>query len=144
MGDRFIEQGRQRRRHADAAVGTQRRTLGLHPSAVDTGADGIVLEVELHVGILLADHIHVRLENHGRMLLVAGRGGLAHNDVADLVGTALDAVFAGEGYQILPDLLLLLRRTGDARNGVELLPDELRFQIGDFRHSRCFYEVYFQ
>ena len=73
----------------------------------------------------LADHIHVRLENHGRMLLVAGRGGLAHNDVADLVGTALDAVCSRAKATRYPDLLLLLRRTGTRVMASNCSPDEL-------------------
>ena len=56
-----VDQHGQRGGHADAAVGPERGPLGPHPPVGDVGADGVVVEIELHVGILLADHIHMRL-----------------------------------------------------------------------------------
>ena len=56
---RGIEQQRQRRRHTYAAVGTQSRPLGTHPAILNTRANRIAVEIELHVAALLAHHIHV-------------------------------------------------------------------------------------
>ena len=131
---RLVEHHGQRGGHADTAVGAQRRTFGPDPLAVDTRADGIVVEVELHIGVLFADHVHVRLEDHGCALLHARRGGLAHHDVADGVLFIFDMVLFGEIDQKINDFALLLRRTRHTRDGVELFPDKTRFQRGYFRH----------
>ena len=120
---RLVEHHGQRGGHADTAVGAQRRTFGPDPLAVDTRADGIVVEVELHIGVLFADHVHVRLEDHGCALLHARRGGLAHHDVADGVLFIFDMVLFGEIDQKINDFALLLRRTRHTRDGVELFPD---------------------
>ena len=111
MLHRLVEHHGQRGGHADTAVGAQRRTFGPDPLAVDTRADGIVVEVELHIGVLFADHVHVRLEDHGCALLHARRGGLAHHDVADGVLFIFDMVLFGEIDQKINDFALLLRRT---------------------------------
>ena len=129
---RFVEQHGQRSGHADTAVGTQRRALGPDPPAVDARADGIVVEIELHVGILLADHVHMRLEDHRRASFEARRRGLAHHDIADGILFILDIVFFGETDQKVDDLALLFRRTRNARDGVELLPHEAGLQRGNF------------
>jgi len=128
---RGVNQHGQRSRHADAAVGAQRRPFGLDPLAVDVGADGILLEVELHVGVLLADHVHVRLQHDGRPLFEARSGRLADDHVADGVLAVLESVALGEIDQKGDNLALLLRRTGNLRDGVELLPDDAGFESGD-------------
>lgn len=105
MLHRLVEHHGQRGGHADTAVGAQRRTFGPDPLAVDTRADGIVVEVELHIGVLFADHVHVRLEDHGCALLHARRGGLAHHDVADGVLFIFDMVLLAKSTRksmILP------------------------------------------
>ena len=129
--DRRVEQRGQRGGHADAAVGAERRALGLDPLPVDAGADGVVLEVELHVGVLLADHVHVRLEDDRRTVLEARGGGFAHDDVARRVLAVFDAVALGERHQEVDDPALLLRGARDLRDGIELFPDDARFKCGD-------------
>ena len=131
-----IDQHGQRSRHADAVVGAERRPLGPHPFALDAGADRIPREIELDARILLADHIHMRLQDHFRPLFITRRSRLAHHHVADLVGMTFDAVLGGEPHEVFPDFLLLLRGTRHPGNRVELLPYEPGFETGYFRH-RC-------
>lgn len=129
--DRRVEQRGQRGGHADAAVGAERRALGLDPLPVDAGTDGVVLEVELHVGVLLADHVHVRLEDDRRTVLEARGGGFAHDDVARRILAVFDAVALGERHQEVDDPALLLRGARNLRDGIELFPDDARFERGD-------------
>ena len=55
----LVEQYCQRRSHTDTAVSAKRCALGIYPAILDEGADGVVLEVKLHIRALLAYHIHV-------------------------------------------------------------------------------------
>ena len=57
----LVDKHCQSRRNTYTVVGTECRAFGTHPAVLDVRADGILLEVELHVGILLAHHIHVSL-----------------------------------------------------------------------------------
>ena len=126
-----IDQYGQRRGHADAAVRAEGRPFGPDPFAVDAGADGVVFEIELHVGIFLAHHVHVRLQNDGRMCFESGGGGLAHHDVTDGVFLVFEAVLLGESDEVFDDASLFFRRTGHLRNGIEQLPHEAWIQRGD-------------
>ena len=122
--DRGVDHHCQCSRHTDTAVGTQRRTASTHPALIiDICLNGVVLEVELHVRILLADHIHMCLQRHGRAVLVASRSGLAHHHVADCIALILNAVLLGKSHEPLYDLSLLLRGAGNLRNCIKLLPN---------------------
>lgn len=101
------------------------------PPAVDARADRVPVEIELHVGVLLADHVHMRLENNRRTVLEARRGGLAHHHVADGVLLVFEIVLPGEIDQKFDDPALLLRGARNPCDGVELLPDDAGFQIGN-------------
>lgn len=56
---------------ADTVVGTEGSALGVHPLSVDISLDGILGEVEVDIDELIADHIHVALEDNGRLVLHA-------------------------------------------------------------------------
>ena len=115
-------QHRQCGSHADPVVGAERRPLGTHPAVVDAGADRVVLEVERHVRIFLADHIHMRLENHRRTPFVTGRRRFADHDVARRVAPVLQSVLLRPAYQVVAYLLLLLRGPRYARDRLEFRP----------------------
>ena len=74
---------------ADTVVGAQRGALGLQPLTVHIGLDGIVLEIDLHIDELVADHVHVALQDDAGLVLHARRGGLADDDVASLIDLGL-------------------------------------------------------
>ena len=126
-----VDQDSQRGGHADTAVGAERRAFGPDPPAVDARADRVPVEIELHVGVLLADHVHMRLEDNRRTVLEARRGGLAHHHVADGVLLVFEIVLPGEIDQKFDDPALLLRGARNPCDGVELLPDDAGFQIGN-------------
>ena len=52
------------------------------------------------MGVLLAHHVLVRLENEGGNLFLAGGGFLDDHDVAGLVGPALEVVLRGEFLEV--------------------------------------------
>ena len=131
----------QRRRHAYAAVGAERRPLGTHPTSLDAGADRVGLEIEIHVRILFAHHIHVRLEDNRRSILATRRRRTTHDHVAYSVALALYPVATGELHEILYDPPLFLRRTRHARNAVELLPHRAWFQISDC-HNQLYISMF--
>ncbi len=56
---------------ADAVVGAERRALGVDPLALDLGLDRVLAEVVDLVGVLLADHVEVALEDGARRRLRA-------------------------------------------------------------------------
>ena len=103
--------------HADAVVGAQRGATGLHPVAVDVGLDGVAVEVELTVGILLTHHIHVALQNDAGAPFHALGGGLADDDVTRLVATGLQPQSLTVAEQEVNHLFLTLR---GARNLIHL------------------------
>ena len=49
-----------------------------------------------HVVVLLADHVHVRLQHDGRQLLVALRGRLRDQDVASRILFDREVMVSGE------------------------------------------------
>ena len=95
--------------HADAVVGTEGRTLCLHPFAVHVGLYGIAGEVEADILVLLAHHVHVTLQHDGLSVLHAGRGWLANDDVARFVATGVEVQPPTEVEQEVNHLLLMLR-----------------------------------
>ena len=70
---------------SDTIVGTESRTLSVNPSVGNMRLDRILVEVMLYVTILLADHIHVTLEDDGLTVLHAWCSTLADDYIARLV-----------------------------------------------------------
>ena len=110
-----VEQG-QLYSAANTVVGSQRRPLGGQPLAVDIGADGVAVEVELHVHQLVAHHVHVALQNHRLAVLHARCGRFAYDDVARLVHLRVQSTALAPRPQILNHLLLALRWAGNFVN----------------------------
>ena len=77
--------------HADTVVGTEGRTLCLHPFAVNPCLDWVVLEVVYHLWILLRHHVHVCLEDSRLAVFHSRCGRLAHDYVSGFVHECLYA-----------------------------------------------------
>ena len=106
-------QCRQRHSHAYTVIRTQGRAFGVHPVALNNGLYRIVHEVNGAVGIFLAHHILVRLQDNSRMILISRCGRHAHHYVHCLVGYTLYAMCGSKILQPTADSLLVLRRTGN-------------------------------
>ncbi len=87
---RFFQCG-QSQRDADAIVRAQRRVLGHHPTITHHCVDGIALEIMLCSGIGLAHHVEMALQDHSRLLLATGAGGLSQNQIACCIHDGGDA-----------------------------------------------------
>ena len=87
MNDVLVRQDSHRRSHTDTVIGTEGRTVSRHPLAVILyiSLDSIFLEIKHLVAVLLRYHIHVSLQDHTRMVLIARRSRFTDQHVADLV-----------------------------------------------------------
>ena len=84
----LIREDSQSRCHADAVVCAEGGAVGGYPLAVvfHICLNGVGLEIEHFIAVLLRHHIHVPLQNHTRVVLHARAGGFANQDVAYLIG----------------------------------------------------------
>ncbi len=83
----------------------------------------------LHIGVLLAHHVHMGLEHYAGSILMPFAGGLAHHHIAALIGMHLDMMLLCEIQQILANLLLMAGGAGHFGNLVEAAPEQFRLQI---------------
>mmetsp|Transcript_28255 Transcript_28255/g.90386 ORF Transcript_28255/g.90386 Transcript_28255/m.90386 type:complete len:287 (+) Transcript_28255:2468-3328(+) len=120
---------------ADAVVGAERRALRRQPlplGVADAGeADGVRVEVELRVGVLLAHHVHVALEHDRGGVLAAVAPGKLEHEVAHVVLLPLEAALIGEGLHEILHRLLLARRPRDRGDGGEIQPERRRGEAVD-------------
>ena len=65
----------QRCSYADTVISAECGAFGAQPLTVDNGLDRVVVEVVGDVVVLLANHIHMRLQDDGWQLLIALRCG---------------------------------------------------------------------
>ena len=114
--------------YADAVIGAERRAVGRHPLAVDVGLDGVLLEVEDLVVVLLRHHVEVGLQHHALAVLHPLRGGFAHVDVVARIFAALEPERTGHVEHVAADLLLVRRGARNADDFGEMFPDKRRFE----------------
>ena len=119
------------RRHADAVVGAQRRVLGHHPFSVDADLDLIAEEIKFGRFVLLGHHVDVPLQDDRLGLLVARRRGHHDADIADLILARLEAALLGPGENVRAHLFLMARGPRDPAQLIEMIPEQLRFEIGE-------------
>ena len=58
---------------ADAVVRAERRSSGVDPAVLDFGFDRVLGEIMADVGVFLADHVQMALENDRFRVFPAGR-----------------------------------------------------------------------
>ena len=112
---------------AYTVVSTQGGALCSQPLAVDIGADGISVEVELHIYELVAYHVHVALQDDGLPVFHARRSSLADNHVTRFVDFGVEIAALTPVLKILNHLLFALRRTRNFVNLRKLFEDNRRF-----------------
>ena len=120
---------RQRHRHAQAVIGTERRPFGFQPVAVHPGLDRVFLEIVLDIGVLLRHHIHMALQNDSPFVLAARMRRLADNDVSALFTNRLQTEFAPKIIEVGAHLLFVFGRTGNTGQLIEILPNGTGFEI---------------
>ena len=85
--------------YADAVIGSQCCAFGFQPFPVHFRLNGIVHEVVLHVVVLFADHVDMRLQDNGLAVFHTRSGRLTNNNIADLVDKRLQSKFFAEVHQ---------------------------------------------
>ena len=113
MGNRIVVEHGKHKRDGDAVVSAQRGTVSGEDAVLDDQVDTIGRKVVLNGAQLVAHHIDVALQHHGRGILGAGRCGLANDDVVDLVLVHIETALLGKRDQEIADALLVARPTGD-------------------------------
>ena len=114
-GGLILENGHGKR-NARAVVAAEGCALGLERFAVVDNGDGIVERIKVHAVLPDDDHIHMRLQNGARRVLVPGGTGLIDDDVAFLVAHGGETLFHGPVAEKPADLLLVM---GLVRDGAE-------------------------
>ena len=113
MGNRIVVEHSKHKRDGDTIVGAQGGAVGGKDAVLDDQVDTIGRKVVLNGAQLVAHHIDVALQHHGRGILGAGRCGLANDDVVDLVLIHIETALLGKRDQEIADALLVARPTGD-------------------------------
>ena len=119
----------QGRSHADAVVSAEGRAVGMQPLALDDRLDGVFLEVVLLVAVLLANHVHVGLQDDGLAVFHALGGGHGHDDVATVFLDIADVMVFCPLFEVSHHLGFLLRRTRHTEDAVELFPNAFRLEF---------------
>ena len=109
---------------ADPVVGPQGRPLRLHPVAVHVDVDGVLHEVEVHVGVLLAHHVQVPLDDDGGRGLVPRGGRNLDHQVAGGVLEDLVALLLRPALDVGGDRCFVPGRARDPPDAVEMRPEE--------------------
>ena len=134
MRKRLVRDSRQRHGDTDTVIGSERRAFGLEPLAVHVGPDRVVHEIMLDIAVLLAHHIHVRLEDDAFVVLISRRSGYAHDHIHRFIRHTLDTMCCCEILQPAADSFFVLGRTGYLVDLRENLKDlfTFRFHICSF------------
>lgn len=114
MGQGIVVQNGQHVGYAHAIVGAQSGALGPQPAVLDVQLQGVFAEIVVLSRVAGAHHVDVGLEQHGRPILVSGRGRLIDDHIAHLVLQMMQSVFFGPCNQIVAVGLLVEGSVGNA------------------------------
>lgn len=117
--------------YSEAVVGAEGGVACVDPTINDLGFDGVFEEVVDFACAGLGNHVHVCLEDDGTAIFHAFGGGLAHDDVADGVDTAVDFIFLCPVDEEFADGFFVLGGTRATGKGIEIAPQLFRFKIFD-------------
>ncbi len=120
---------------ADAVVRAEGGAVGGQVVALAQRPDRVGREVEVDVGVLLLDHVEVRLEDGRGGVLVAGRAGYHDQHVAGRVALHLEAVRRGDLADVVAHPPLVLRGPRNGEDLVEVLPELFGLEVGDEGHG---------
>ena len=118
-GMRNAAVGKQRQgiRHGNTVIAAQSGSPGEHTLAVMGHIQALPVHVNGAVLVLLADHIHMALEHHGRMVLQTAGAFLEEDHIVALVLDITQTLLPGKGNKIVRNQLGV---PGSVRDGTEL------------------------
>ncbi len=108
MLQRVVRQDGQFGGYADTVVGSQSGTFGSQPFTFDYGFYRVGEEIVLHVVVLLAYHIYMRLQDYRLPVLHTRCGGFLDQYIPGFVDQSLQILFFTECFQVSNHFLFLL------------------------------------
>ena len=120
--------------HGDAVIAAERRSLCADVIAVDLQVQAFLLHIFRDAGILLADHVHMALQND-RLLVLIAFGSLFDDDhVVQFVLIDLKSAVLCKFHQVIADCLLMIGRSRDLCQILEKMKYGFRFNIFQYSH----------
>ena len=116
MGNGFVCQQRQCICHRNTVVAAKGGSLGKHALTVMGHIQPLIVHIDGTISILLTDHIHMALQDHGCMILHTAGALLKEDHIIQFVLNIADPMLYGKGNQIIADHL---RVTRSMRNGTD-------------------------
>ena len=113
MLQRIGIQHRQRIGHGDAVVSAERRAVGKNIGIIMAQTQAVLCKIDVTVRILLADHVEMALQDHGGMVLIAGAGRLADDDVVRRILLPAQAALLRKADAVVRDRLRVTRAMRD-------------------------------
>ena len=113
VNDRIVIENSEHQSDSNAVVGTQGGAVSGEDAVLDDQVDTVGRKVVLNGAQLVAHHVDMALQHHGRGILGTGRCGLANDDVVDLVLVHIEAALLGKRNQEIADALLVARPAGN-------------------------------
>ena len=113
VNDRIVIENSEHQSDGDTVVGAQRGAVSGEDAVLDDQVDTVGRKVVLDGTQLVAHHVDVTLQHHGRGILGAGRRGLANDNVVDLVLVHIETALLGKRDQEIADALLITRPAGN-------------------------------
>ncbi len=108
--------------HTYAVVGSQGGAHSIEVVLFDLKLQGVLAEIMLNIGVLLADHIHVGLEHNDRRAFLPCGGRLFDQDVPNIICEYLKGIVPCELLQMVGYNLLVLRAAGYPAYVIKMLP----------------------
>ena len=127
-----VSQQSQRKSDGDAVIAAQGGALGVDILTVVGHIQALGGHIDGAVSILLADHIHVALNDDGIVILVTAGAFLEQDNVVGLVLDIAQAVFLGEAHQIIADDLGVAGAVGHGADLFKIFKDCGRLQACQF------------
>ena len=119
-------QNSQRHGYTHAVIGPQGGAASLEPTVLNVSLNGLGHEIVVQGGILLADHILVRLQNHRLPALKSGSCGLGNEHVTNLILLCGKPACGCERHKVLTHFLLTARWTRNPADFQENIHHSLR------------------
>ena len=132
MGNGLIGQNGHGISHSDAVIAAQGSTTGENIGAVMGHIQALSLHIDGAIRILVTDHVHVALQDHRGMILVAAGTFLIEDHIIQFILLVTDAVFLRKRHQIVADGLGIAGTMGiraeffkESKNGCRLQTGQL-------------------
>ena len=143
MGNGLIRQQRQSVGHSDAVVTAQGGATGKDIAAIVGHIQTVGIHIDGAILILLADHVHMALNNDRLMVLQAAGALLEHDHIIQFILEIPDAVLLGKGHQIIGDQFGIPGTVGDGTDLFKISKNRRRLQTcqlvrDHLKHSLCY------